>query len=333
MLEKALQLAVADDFAEQLRAYVEATLHQPVQLSRWNGAAGLPIFLSHRYDFFTGTISHQPCLFAIDRNTISVTPTEVAKHLAHIERAFDGIVIYAAQRLSADRRARLVANGVPFIIPRNQLYIPQLALDLREYFRAQPKRRPEQLSPVAQAVLFHHLLRPPQSAKALHDSYSTMSIWRAYEELRLLDLMKVTKHGRTNRIDLIAEARHLIDMARPYLRNPARSQKNIGAGFIPPHIRQAGESALSTLTDLSSPPLPVYAVHYKEWSGVSATSDLTVVKHVEEATSVIELWHYDPKILAHDGVVDRLSLYAQFWEYPDERVAKAAKDLLEQISW
>ena len=334
MLEKAIQPASADDFAEQLRTYVETTLHQPVQLSRWNGTAGLPTFLSHRYDFFTGSVSHQPCLFAVDRDIISARPTEVAKHLAHIERAFDGIVIYAAQRLSADRRARLIANGVSFIIPRNQLYIPQLALDLREYFRARPKRRPEQLSPVTQTVLFHHLLRPPQSAKALHDSYSAMSVWRAYEELRLLDLINITKHGRTNKIEFIAEPSHLIDTARSYLRNPVRSQKNIGAGLILPHIRQAGESALSTLTDLSPPPVSVCAVHYKEWSSVIAASDLTVVEHVEEATSVIELWHYDPMILAHSGVVvDRLSLYAQFWNHPDERVAKAAEDLLEQISW
>ena len=333
MLEKVLQPAGADDLAEQLRTYIEATLHQPVQLSQWKDATGLPAFLSHRYDFFAGSISHQPCLFAVDRDSASVTPKEVARHLVQVERAFDGTVIYAAQRLSADRRARLIANGVPFIIPRNQLYIPQLALDLREYFHARPRPRSEQLSPAAQAVLFHHLLSPLQAAKALHDSYSAMSIGRAYKELAQFGLVEVTKHGRANKIEFMAESRHLIDLARPYLRNPVRSQKNIGAGLIPPHISQAGESALSTLTDLSPPTLPVYAVHYKEWSNTVANAALTLVEHVDEAVSVIELWHYDPMILADAGVVDRLSLWTQFRNHPDERVAKAAEDLLEQVSW
>ena len=96
---------------------------------------------------------------------------------------------------------------------------------------------------------------------------------------------------------------------------------------------QAGESALAALTDLSPPALPVYAVHYKEWGNVIAESNLRLVKHDEDATSIMELWHYDPKILANAGIVDRLSLYAQFRNHFDERIAKAAEDLLEQISW
>ena len=333
MLNKAPQPNDAADFAERLRAYVELTLHQPVRFTRWTGATGLPVFLSHRYDFLTGSISRQPCLFAVDRGTVNVTPTEVSKHLVHIERVFDGIVIYAAQRLSADRRARLIANSVSFVIPGNQLYIPQLAFDLREYFRARPKRREDQLSPVAQALLFHHLLRLPEPAEALLDSYSTMSVWRAYEELRQLDLVKISKRGRANWIELIAEPRQLLDLAGQYLRDPARSRKHVGTGSMGAGIMQAGESALAALTDLSPPALPVYAVHFKEWGKVIAGSNLTLVKHDEDAKSVMELWHYDPKILADADVVDRLSLYAQFRNHSDERIAKAAEGLLEQISW
>ena len=333
MLDKAPQPGDSADFAEQLRAYIEITLHQPVRFTHWNGATGLPVFLSQRYDFLTGSISQQPCLFAVDRGTINVTPVEVSKHLVHIERVFDGIVIYTAQRLSADRRARLIANNVSFVIPGNQLYIPQLALDLREYFRARPKRRQAQFSPVAQALLFYHLLGMPQPAEALQGSYSAMSVWRAYEELRQLDLVKISKRGRANWIDLIADPRKLLDMAGPYLRDPARSRKHVGAGSMSAGIMQAGESALAALTDLSPPALPVYAVHYKEWGNVIAESNLRLVKHDEDATSIMELWHYDPKILANAGIVDRLSLYAQFRNHFDERIAKAAEDLLEQISW
>lgn len=333
MLDKAPQPDDAADFAKQLRAYIEVTLHQPVRVAHWIGATGLPVFLSHRYDFLTGSISRQPCLFAVDRGTIHVTPTEVSKHLVHIERVFDGIVIYAAQRLSADRRARLVANNVSFVIPGNQLYIPQLALDLREYFRARPKRRQAQFSPVTQALLFYHLLSLPQPPEVFLGSYSTMSVWRAYEELRQLDLVKISKRGRANRVDMIAEPRQLLDMAGPFLRDPARSRKYVGTGSMSAGIMQAGESALAALTNLSPPALPVYAVHYKEWSNVIAKSNLTLVEHDEDAKSVMELWHYDPKILANAGIVDRLSLYAQFQHHPDERIAKAAEDLLEHISW
>lgn len=336
MLETAKELPNGDDFAEQLGAYIAATLHRNVQLARWDGATSLATFLSHRYAFHRGLIAQQPCLFVVDRDNTDATPAEVAKHMARIGRTFDGTVVYATQRLSADRRARLIAYGVPFVIPGNQLYIPQLAIDLREHFRARPKRSLDQLSPTAQAVLFHHLLRlderentPSRLAKALY--YSAMSVGRAFDQLATLNLAKVTKQGRTKKIAFAAEPRALIDTARPYLRNPARGQKYVRSGPNMPNLQRAGESALSELTDLSPPSLPANAVHYNEWRNVALVTDLTVVKHVDEADSVIELWHYDPQTLSDDAVVDALSLYAQFWDHSDERVAKAADDLLERI--
>ena len=181
--------------------------------------------------------------------------------------------------------------------------------------------------------MFYHLLKLPQPDKALLDSYSTMSVWRAYGELRQLDLVKISKRGRANWIDLISEPRKLLDMAGPYLRDPARSRKYVSTGSLSAGIMQAGESALAALTDLSPPSLPVHAVHYKEWDNVIADSNLTLAKYDEDAKSIVELWHYDPKILANAGAVDRLSLYAQFRNHSDERIAKAAEDLLEQIPW
>ena len=160
MLDKVPQPDDAADFAEQLRAYIQVTLHQPVRFTHWLGATGLPVFLSHRYDFVTGSISRQPCLFAVDRGTINVTPTEVSKHLVHIERVFDGIVIYAAQQLSADRRARLIANNVSFVIPGNQLYIPQLALDSSGVFSRQAQTKTGSVLPRRPGTIVLSPLKP-----------------------------------------------------------------------------------------------------------------------------------------------------------------------------
>ena len=333
MLYKTLQTTGNGDVVEQLRTYIEAVLHQPVQIKRWRDASGLPVFLSQRYDFYAGLIARRACLFAFDRDVISATPKEISGHIRHIERAYDGIVIYAARRLSADRRARLITKGVAFIIPHNQLYIPQLALDLREYFRARPRNKPEQLAPAAQAMLFFHLLRPGQPDKVLRDTYSAMTISRAYDELKRLDLIRIAKQGRRNRIEYIGEPRELLQRAAPYLRNPVRNWFHLGACTLPSGITQAGESALAALTDLSPPHLPAYAVHHNAGRSIIANEGLPAINDADEAIAVFELWDYDPAILADNGLVDRLSLYAQFRDHPDERVAGAADALLEQIAW
>jgi len=343
MLKANPKLPCNNDFAKELRAYVAATLHQPVKLTDWNGAAGLPSFLARRYDLLAALIGHQPCLFAADRGTADATPGDVAKHLARIEQAFDGVVIYASQHVAADRRSRLIASGVPFVVPGNQLYIPPLALDLREHFHARPKRGLDQLSPVAQAVLFYgilfnHELRakptnrtPSQMAKAL--SYSAMSVGRAFEELASADLARVLKLGRKKEIHFTPDRRGLIEAARPLLREPARTRKFMLGRLIVPPMKVAGESALSNTTGMSPPQLPVYAIHGDAWDATAAANNLSIVNNADQAGAVIELWHYRPDALSDYAVVDPLSLYAQFWDDSNERIAQAAEDALDHVSW
>lgn len=298
----------------------------------------LPAFLSHQYDFLDGPIAHLQCLFAVDQGSTDLTPAEIAKHLSRVQSAVDGPVIYAARHLSADRRSRLIANGVPFVIPGNQLYIPQLALDLREHYRTRPKRSAEQLSPVAQAILFYHLLQlderqntPSRLAKALY--YSAMSVGRAFEELLMHKLAMISKVGRTKKLQFADDGQSLLEKARPLLRSPARNQLDIQTGSMMPDTMRAGESALASLTDLSPPTLPVEAIHINQWRTLIKVLDVKIVRDRDEANTVLELWHYNPKILAQGSTVDPLSLYAQFWDHSNERVAKAAEDLLDRVQW
>ena len=48
----------------------------------------------------------------------------------------------------------------------------------------------------------------------------------------------------------------------------------------------------------------------------------------------IEIWKYDPELLARKGVVDPLSLYMSMKNTKDERVEMMALDtLLEKFQW
>ena len=51
------------------------------------------------------------------------------------------------------------------------------------------------------------------------------------------------------------------------------------------------------------------------------------------ADALLEVWRYDPRSLGDDRIVDPLSLYAQFWDHPDERIAIAADELLQDVLW
>jgi hypothetical protein len=53
----------------------------------------------------------------------------------------------------------------------------------------------------------------------------------------------------------------------------------------------------------------------------------------DPAGDEVETWTYDPGALARDDVVDRLSLHLSLRHHPDERVAQAANELLEDFAW
>ena len=216
------------------------------------------------YSFHEAHVAERRCIFLATADN-TATPSDIAKHVALVRSAVDAIVDFVAPLLSAHNRSRLIGHGVPFVVPGNQLYIPDVAMDLRERFRAPKPQRLTGLSPAAQAVLFHRLLRPDETATtpsfvATQLHYSAMSIGRAFDDLVSAGLAHTERYGRERHIRFQAEGRQLFDASRNLLRSPVRTEKFIRHVHATLPLKHAGESALAELTDQSPPPLPAFAV-------------------------------------------------------------------------
>ena len=53
----------------------------------------------------------------------------------------------------------------------------------------------------------------------------------------------------------------------------------------------------------------------------------------EFGDNIVEVWKYDPRILAEDGKVDMLSLYLSLRDTEDERVHKEVNQLIKERKW
>ena len=322
--------------AASLQRYLESTLHEPARIVTPVRVPSLPSFLLRMYSLLEGRVAGRRCIFlATTDNT--ATPSDIAKHVALVRHAVDAVVVFVAPWLSAHNRSRLIGQGVPFVVPGTQLYIPDLAMDLRERFRTPKPRHAAGLSPTAQAVLFHRLLRldetattPSLLAEQLH--YSAMSVGRAFDDLAGAGLAHTERHGRQRRIRFQTEGRSLFDAAQGLLRSPVRTERFILEVHAAPPLRHAGESALAELTDLSPPPLPAFAVAASDWRMVAQSCELVETDR-DRASLIVETWTYDPAALSATHTVDPLSLYARFHDHRDERVSMAAERLLDQVPW
>ena len=339
MLEYRQTPSDSDHYRERLEGYLEAVLQRDIPLHEWDGHKSLPVFLARLYRFFETRIGRTPVLFMAERQTGNHTPAEIRKHVDLANLEFDGAVVYSTERLTASVRARLIATGVAFAVPGNQLYIPELATDLREYFRGPKPEKPDKLSPSAQLVLFFRLLRsereqpwtPTELAELL--PYSTMTVGRAFDELSAAGLAHVERHGRKKLLSFRAEGRMLVDTAKTLLIRPERRLDHVRWIQQPPELPLAGEHALALLSDLNPPATPpVFAVTAMQVRDFLADGWAESSEAAHDSDGTLETWRYDPSVLARNHMVDPLSLFARFWDDPDERLSMAADRLLEQWS-
>jgi len=324
-------------FAGVLERYLGETLHARIRVKPFDTISSLPSFLARSYKLYETRIAGRHCVF-VAAGEAAGTPGDIAKHISLIRSGVnDAVVVFAAPSLSAHNRSRLLAQSIAFVVPGNQLYIPELAMDLREHFRAPKSRTVDGLSPAAQAVLFLHLLRRDEgvttpSAIAERLRYSAMSIGRAFDDLAAAGLAETEKRGKERHLRFRGDGRALLEDARDLLRSPVRAVKFIRDGHISPILKQAGETALAELTDLSPPRIDTWAVAAGGWKAVAETGGFVETDEYD-AAFIVETWSYDPAGLSDDPVVDPLSLYAQFKDHGDERVAMAVERLLEKALW
>ena len=326
---------IKETFADELEHYLGQTLHEDIKLRDIRGTLSVPVFLGRTYHFLETRISRTRCMLMVAKGE-AATPSEIAKHVSLARKAVDAVTVFVASSLNAYNRSRLIAQGVPFVVPGNQLYLPELVMDLREHFIAPKPQAPQRLSPAAQVLLFHHLLRldgsattPTALAKCL--GYSSMSVGRAFNELTTVKLAAIQKRGKEKHIQFDMDRRDLFRASLPLLHNPIRSIKYLGNDWVP-DLMLGGEAALARLTELNPPEMDTFIVAASEWKETAKKSGLVEVGK-DAANVMVESWSYDPAILSKKPTADPLSLYVQFHNHGDERVAMEAEKLLEKISW
>jgi hypothetical protein len=326
-----------NDLAHSADRYVREVLGAPLALRRFDGARALPYFLQDRYQFLEGGLLGQRCLFMATGTEGLDSPANVAKHIRQVQQQAGDVVVLLVPTITAYNRKRLIAQRINFLAPAAQLFLPELAIDLREHYRAtrRPMAEVDKLSPTSQMMIIIGALDPGRLsglnatsiAAALH--VSAMSISRAFDELRATDLVTLEPQAREYRLNFTAIGRDLWDRARPRLRSPVR--KTRGADFRPKGATTllAGESALAHYTSLAEPRRTTFAIHANDWKRLALDHALDMVEMTDDPPFLVETWSYDPSVLAkREDLVDPLSLYLSL-DLMDERMEIAAEELLE----
>lgn len=327
----------------QVRDYVQETLGTTISLRSWPDRDRLPVFLVRAYHFYLTELHGIPCLLMLLHENVQHTPPSVVRHnWQQVVQVADCPIIYVSQVISPYERQKLIEYRIPFIVPGNQMYLPDLGIDLREYYR-KPLPTVERVSPATQALLIYVLncgsfeTRYTASDFITQLGYARMTIIRALDELQAIELGYQGKVKRERYWQWDGTRKELWKACQSRLRNPCTTEELLW--MSEPVCLRAGYTALSDYSMLTAPRVPIHAIGVQEWRELRKNG-IKTFPELQPGGIGLQIWHYDPRTLTSSNSVDPISLYLSLL-YPslmdsaisdtDERVEAALDELMKGV--
>jgi hypothetical protein len=326
---------------DAVRKYLHDALGIDPALRQWAGVRKLPYFLQDAYEVYELKIRDLSILLAVNQRKNTLRLATVRDQLDKLKSIADRPVVYVTDALASYERKRLIQQKVPFIVPGNQLYLPDLGIDLREYFRQKIQSREQALSPATQAILIKALLTKSTqktwnpAAIAAEFGYTPMTLSRAVGELTNADIATPDRKGKERWLHLNRPPGETWHVAKPFLRSPVRRSvwTPRTVKLLPEQrLPLAGLSALARYSQLAEPALSVYAVDFAKWKALTQ-GGLPTLPESQAGAFQLQVWNYTPIPMPDNKTVDPLSLTLSLQNDSDERVQGALEELQEHFPW
>lgn len=323
-------------------AYLKQILGVETQWKPWEGSRALPAALLDRYSFYTMEVLGRHVLAIHVRTDEPPVPSALNKHMDYLRKSWPDDIVLVCDRMDAFLRQRLIERKIPFITPFNQAYLPNLGIDLREYYRSGVTRPPTNgtLSPAAQ-VVFLHLLQSKSTehtTSSLHEDlgYTIMTLNRALDTLSERGLVDLNAEKWKKIVGLSKSRTDSWTSAQAALMSPIKRTEYLDRRFIgtvasSEHMLLSGIPALATLTDIAETS-DVYAIDTKTFTRLKEMINFQYSRKNMPESIEIEVWSYDPRVIAHktSRVVDPLSLFLTLKESQDERIQAALENMMKE---
>ena len=314
---------------KDFKSYLKEGMGLLITDGKWSGAGDLPLFLAK-------AVSYRLC----SCNGVGFIAAEVEreaslpelKRMASQVSARAGMPVAIVAQIDARQRKALVSQGVPFVVPGRQAFLPMLGFVASTGRERAPLAKI--LAPGAQAVLVTLMSDPElRTSEGLMEvtGMPSSSVSRALDDLARRGLVEKSKEGREVIISRNGDRNALVKSAMECLRNPVirtmHARKDAQTSLLP----LAGESALSERSMLTTPKTEQRAVS-KRALGNYVFDEAQLGELPDEETVQIQVWAYDPRI-AGGSAVDDVSLALTLVGERDERVIGQLNALFEEELW
>lgn len=288
----------------------------------------VPFFLQRGFDFFEAELYHQEILLVQAKHDTH-TPKQLHHIMQLMEEKVGKPIIFVFDQLVSYKRLRLMEKKVNFIIPDKIAFVPTLLIHIKEYKDARTTHN--KITPLAQLIVLYHLQigkltnwTTRELATLFSSSYITTR--RAINCLIDLGCCHDSK-DKEYKLQFIYEGKVLWTYMLDYFVSPVAKQVYTDNVLMNKNAYISNESALAHYSMLAETEQRHWAIGKEVFKSISLDYNSDFGEHV------IEVWKYNPKLLAKDGYIDELSLYLLLKEHTDERVQIELDKLINNKSW
>ena len=304
-----------------------------VKIKEYKNKLSLPIFMTMS-DIVIVEIYGVNFAIVDVMKEVELSVAAMKKQKSKYEEALQCPVAYQVALNSVSMRNALVKNGVPFADLPGNVFLPFLGIVLQDVYRKQHVKA-DKMMPATQMV-FLELLYMNDAESALKSEVANKlnltktSITRATAQLEEMGLIQQIKSGTEISIQRNCSRKEYYENAKAYLINPVQKVITIMRQEAAFESFDAGETALSQLSELNPPRIEECAIY----KGEEVIDQLEIVdaRYEDQDDCLnVQLWKYNPSYFAREGQVDPVSLACTFKGNADERIEMCIEELLEEL--
>lgn len=293
-----------------------------------------PYYIRDGYDLKSLFWGRNQCILLIPTFPSWRLPT-VKRQLMKFQENCTVPCALCLENLTSLQRRNLLENNIPFISISQQVYLPFWGCLFTERFKAQAPVT-EKMAPGTQLVfLYLYYLEESSNinltrlSKSLHLSKATCT--RAVDDLARSGLITEKTEGTNKWIAPAFEKSEFLKKGYPRLKSPVKRLIFVKQAV---NVRLQLKSGMLALADISLVGTDDYdgavAVSSKAAAEIPIKDTLSQQEFRDFGGSVIEVWGYDPALLAHSGRVDDISLLLSLENMNDERVQMGLDEIRER---
>ena len=319
----------------KLSKYLDKTLGLRLVISN-ESQPSIDIPSIYRHSFFIRMVSIEDisALILEPREKSIELPTLIAR-VENFEAKIGIPCILLMDKIDSISRRQFVSKRRSFVVLNRQAYLPFIGTNFSERGLS-VRKEPESLSPSAQLLILYHLQKDSLEgipfgsiSERLRYSHKTVSLIAT--ELKNLGICQhVQLNSKTKSLEFKSKDKiQLWNNVLPYLSSPVHKV----AYTYPEDVENLEryfcyDNALAHYTDIIDSSQKCYAVDKRSISvnTIGIKSDSNFIGAVR-----LELWKYNPSILAEDGIIDPLSMYLCYKEDENERVIGELNKLVDRI--